>query len=299
MGVDQNNNGVFRYQETEFRASNAINASHFNVSPGYFAAIGTHLVAGRDFTWRDSTDAPRVAVVNLTFARRVLGTEQGVGLYYRSGRTPVQVIGIVEDGKYKSIGEDPRAALFTPILQVYDGTTYLLARSPRPEMAVAREMEEAIRDLDRSLPLYSVAPMRNLLDLAYFQARAAAWCLGAFGVLALMLAITGIYGLSAYTVSRRVREIGIRVAIGASPGQALRSGLGRMAAILTLGAIVGIAGGIACSAVLAHLVEQATPHDPFILGGVAATMIAVALLSCWAPARRAISIDPARSLRAE
>jgi hypothetical protein len=189
--------------------------------------------------------------------------------------------------------------MFRPILQNYNGTTYLLARSSRPASAVAREVESAIRGLDRDLPLYSVGPMQNLLDLAYFQARAAVWCLGAFGILALMLAVTGIYGLTAYTVSRRVREIGIRVAIGAQPGQVLRAVLGRIGAIVTLGAIAGIGGGVACSTVLAHVVEQAAPRDPLVLASVTATMIAAALLSCWAPARRAISVDPVRSLREE
>ncbi len=301
LGGDQSNNGVYRFQETEFRASHAIYVSPYNVSPGYLAAVGTRLLAGRDFAWRDGTEAPQVAIVNRAFARQILGTEQGVGLYFRRGSkaAAVQVVGIVEDGKYKSIAEDARPAMFRPILQNYNGTTYLLARSARAEGAVAREMETAIRALDRNLPLYSVGPMRNLLDIAYFQARAAVWCLGAFGALALMLAVTGIYGLSAYTVSRRVREIGIRVAIGAQSRQILRSVLGRLAAVLTLGAIAGIAGGVACSSLLAHVVEQAAPRDPLVLGGVAVTMLGVALLSGWGPARRAISVDPALSLRNE
>jgi predicted permease len=300
LGIDQSNNGVYRYQETDFRVSRTIAASPYNVSPGYFAAIGTRILAGRDFTWHDGPQAPQVAVVNQAFARQVLGTQNGVGMYFRQGpRNPVQVIGIVEDGKYRTIAEDPRPAFFRPILQNYNGTTYLLTRSARPEAAVAREVEQAIRGLDRSLPLYSVGPLRNLLDIAYFQARAAVWSLGAFGVLALMLAVTGIYGLSAYTVSRRVHEIGIRVAIGAQPRQVLRSVLGRMTMILTVGAVAGIAGGVACSTILAHVVQQAAPRDPLVLGGVAITMIVVALFSCWAPARRAISVDPVRSLRSD
>ncbi len=307
LGIDQSNHGVFRADEADLRMSKSIAASPYNVSPGYFAALGTRILAGRDFTWHDGPQAPPVALVNRAFARMVLRTENGVGQYFRDGSSAlVQVIGIVEDGRYKSLAEDPRPAMFRPMLQVYNGTTYLFARSARPEAAareteaaVAREMETAIRGLDRNLPLYSVAPLANLLDVAYFQARAAMWCLGAFGVLAVMLAVTGIYGLSAYTVSRRVREIGIRVAIGARPGQVLRSVLGRMAAILAVGAAAGIVAGVACSTVLAHVVQQAAPNDPLVLGGVAATMMAAALLSCLAPARRAISVDPTRSLRSE
>jgi hypothetical protein len=288
--------------ETDFRSSNAINASHYNVSPGFFKTIGTRLLEGRDFDSHDTGDAPRVAIVNRTFARQVLGTEHGVGLHYFGfwgPKHPVEVVGIVEDGKYKEIGEDPRPALFTPILETYSGTTYLFVRSPRLPATVARELESAIRGLERNLPVYSVGPLENLLDLAFFQARAAAWCLGAFGALAVMLAVTGIYGLSAYTVSRRAREIGIRVAIGAQPSQVLRSILGRMAAIIAIGACAGIAGGLVSARVLAHVVEQAAPGDPEVLLGVAATMVAAALVSCWPPARKAISIDPVKSLRSE
>jgi predicted permease len=312
LGVDQSSSGAFRYGETDFRASRAIRVSHYDVSPGYFRAIGTRLLAGRDFTWHDGAKSPLTAIVNQTFARKVLGAENGVGLYYRVGdlkQPPVQVIGIVEDGKYQGLTEDPRPAIFRPMLQNYSGTTYLLARAVHPqdaqredaqtEAARALRMEQAVRSLDRGLPLYSVGALENLLDVTFLQARAAAWALSAFGVLALMLAVTGIYGLSAYTVSRRVREIGIRVAIGAQPSQVLRSVLGRMALVLGAGALAGIAGGLACTAVLAHVAPQATPRDPMVLGGVAVTMLTVALLSCWAPARRAISVDPIRSLRHE
>ncbi|MGA3236799.1 MAG: ADOP family duplicated permease [Bryobacteraceae bacterium] len=307
LGVDQSSSGAFRYGETDFRASRAIRVSHYEVSPGYFRAIGTRLLTGREFTWHDDAKSPLTAIVNQTFARQVLGNQNGVGLYYRVGdlkQPPVQVIGIVEDGKYEGLTEDPRPAIFRPLLQEYSGTTYLLARAAHPEDAqpeavLALQMEQAVQRLDRGLPLYSIGALESLLDVTFFQARAAAWALSGFGLLALMLAVTGIYGLSAYTVSRRVREIGIRVAIGAQPSQVLQSVLGRMAVILGAGALAGIAGGIACTAVLAHVAPQATPRDPMVLAGVAVTMLAVALLSCWAPARRAISVDPIRSLRHE
>jgi predicted permease len=302
LGVDQSTGGAFRYAETDFRASRAIRVSHYEVSPGYFRAIGTRLLAGRDFTWHDDAKSPLTAIVNRTFARKVLGDQNGVGLYYRVSdlkQPPVQVIGIVEDGKYQGLTEDPRPAIFRPMLQNYSGTTYLLARAAHSEAALALRMEQAVQGLDRGLPLYSTGALENLLDVTFFQARAAAWALSAFGLLALMLAVTGIYGLSAYTVSRRVREIGIRVAIGAQPSQVLMSVLGRLAAVLGVGALAGLAGGIASTTVLAHVAPQTTPRDPVVLGGVAVTMLAVALLSCWAPARRAISVDPIRSLRHE
>ncbi len=302
LGVDQSTNGVYRSRETDFRSVNAIGASAYNVSPGFFAALGTRIVEGRDFTWHDDAKSPAVAIVNRSFAKQVLGTEHAAGMHYFGFgglKAPVEVVGVVEDGKYRGVSDDSWPAQFRPILQRYNGTTYLLARTARPADAVAREMEGAVRALDRNLPVYSVGPLENLLDLAYLQARAAAWCLSAFGILAVMLAVTGIYGLSAYTVSRRVREIGIRVAIGARPSQVLRALLGRMAAILSAGALAGIAGGVVSSTVIAHVVQQASPADPTVLAAVTSTMFAVALASCWAPARRAISADPLKSLRSD
>jgi len=138
-----------------------------------------------------------------------------------------------------------------------------------------------------------------MLDLAYLPARAATAALSAFGVLALMLAITGIYGLTAYTVSRRVREIGIRVAVGARGWQVLQSVLGRIGVLLAAGSAAGLAMGMASARLLASIVYQATPRDPWVLGGVGCTMALAALISAWIPARRAISVDPIRSLRHE
>jgi ABC-type antimicrobial peptide transport system permease subunit len=123
--------------------------------------------------------------------------------------------------------------------------------------------------------------------------------LTAFGLLAIMLAVTGIYGLAAYTVSRRVREIGVRVAVGAQPWQVLRSIMGRTGTLLLVGCAAGLAMGLASTRLLAGIVYQATARDPMVLGAVAATMALVALAAAWVPARRAVSVDPIRSLRHE
>jgi ABC-type antimicrobial peptide transport system permease subunit len=172
-------------------------------------------------------------------------------------------------------------------------------RSRLSDGEVSRQLRQAIASLDPELPLCALGSIDQLLGLAYFPAQAATVILTAFGVLAVMLAITGIYGLASYTVSRRVREIGIRVAVGACWWQVLGGVLGRLAILLSAGSVAGLLLGMAGTRFLASIVYQATPRDPVVLGGVALTMVAVALFSAWIRARRALSVDPIRSLRHE
>src|SRR5262249_53284236 len=151
------------------------------------------------------------AIVNQTFARRVLGSADAVGRRFRWGRNAwAEIVGVVEDGKYESLTETPKAAVFLPILQNYSSNVVLMGRSQRPEPELAAEMKQAIASLDPHLAVYGIGGLRQMLGLVYLPTHAAVIALGAFGVLAIMLSITGIYGLSAYTVSRRAKEIGIR-----------------------------------------------------------------------------------------
>jgi predicted permease len=300
LDINQNVNVVYRDRTVDFRTANRIRANWYSISPGYLATIGTKLLAGRDFTWHDDAHSPAVAIVNETFARTVVGAQNAVGRRFLAGPgDPVEVVGVVQDGKYQSLTEDPRNALFRPTLQEYDEATVLLARSPLPEAEMARALRRTMQSLDAQLPLYALGSVRQMLDLAYLPARGATIALGAFGVLALMLAITGIYGIAAYTVSRRVREIGIRVAVGARAGQVLRSVLGRTGVMLAAGSAAGLVLGLASARLLASIVFQASPRDPLVIGGVGATMALAALVSTWIPARRALSVDPIRSLRHE
>jgi len=299
LWLNQSTTSAFPAEETDLRPIRAISANHYNISPGYLAALGARLVAGRDFTWHDDAKAPAVAIVNRTFARVVLKTGDAVGRRIRAGGAVMQVAGVVEDGKYTSLTEQPRPVFYRCALQNYDDATVVLVRSRLPEFDIAPQLRKVVASLDPQLPLYALGSVRQLLGMAYFPARAATVLLTAFGVLAVMLAITGIYGLASYAVSRRVREIGIRVAVGARWWQVLRSVLGRMAVLLSAGSAVGLAMGLAATQLLASIVYQATPRDPLILGAVTGTMALVALLSAWIPARRAVSVDPIRSLRHE
>jgi predicted permease len=299
LWINQSSTISFPAEETDLRLFKGVWANHYNVSPGYLATLGTRLVAGRDFTWHDDAKAPLVAIVNQIFARQVLKTPDAVGRRIRAGGEVLQVAGVAEDGKYTSLTEQPRPVFYRCALQNYDDSTVVLVRSRLPDGEVVRQLRTLMASLDAQLPLYALGDVGQMLGMAYFPARAATMLLTAFGVLAVMLAITGIYGLASYTVSRRVREIGIRVAVGARWWQVLSSVLGRMALLLSAGSAAGLAMGLGATQLLASIVYHATPRDPLVLAAVAATMAAVALLSASIPARRAISVDPIRSLRHE
>jgi ABC-type antimicrobial peptide transport system permease subunit len=161
------------------------------------------------------------------------------------------------------------------------------------------EIRGAIAALDPELPLYGVGSLTQMLGFAFFPSQAAAAALSAFGILAMMLAATGIYGLVAYCVSRRVREIGIRVALGARPAQVLRLVLGKMAALLAAGSALGLVLALAAGQVLASIVYEASPRDPFVLVGVFVLMFVLGIFSSWLPARRALRIEPKTALHYE
>jgi predicted permease len=292
---------AFTDDSTDLRSSNAAaDAFKFSISPEYFHAASTALLSGRTFTWYDDKDSPRVAVVNQEFARKMFGSvTNAVGGYYKMPNgTRVQVVGMVQDGKYRSLTEDPEPAMFLPILQSPSSQTYLAVRSDRDPGQLVAAIRSAVRDLDASLPLY-IEPWNKELDSALFPSRVAAMALGVLGTMGAMLSITGIFGMAAYSVSKRLKELGIRMALGAQRKEVLQAALGRAFKLLAFGSFVGLLLGILASRVLSFIVYQATPRDPLVLTGVVLAMASLGLLATWIPARRALSIDPAILLRDE
>jgi predicted permease len=292
---------AFTDDKTDLRSSNAAaDAFKFSISPEYFHAASTALLSGRIFTWHDDKDSPRVAVINQEFARKVFGTvTNAVGGYYKMpDGTRLQVVGLVQDGKYRSLTEDPQPAMFLPILQSPSSQTYLAVRSDRnPEQLVAA-IRSTVRDLDASLPLY-IESWNKGLDTTLFASRVAAMALGVLGTMGAMLSITGIFGMAAYSISKRLKELGIRMALGAQRKEVLQAALGRAFKLLAFGSAAGLLLGILASRVLAFIVYQATPRDPLVLTGVVLAMALIGLLAAWIPAHRALSIDPAILLREE
>jgi predicted permease len=290
---------VFTEQTTDLSLSNAAaNAFLYNISPDYFHAAGTALLAGRPFTWHDDKNAPRVAVINQQFARRIFGSvTNAIGRNYKMpDGTGVQVVGIVEDGKYLSLAEEPQPAMFLPFLQAPSSVTRLVVRSDRDPQQLAAAMKTTLQDLDAGLP-FTIGPWT--MDAALFAPHVATVSLGVLGVMGAMLAVTGIFGMAAYSVSKRLRELGIRIALGAQRRGVLEAALARPLKLLALGSAAGLLLGILATRVLAFIVYQATPRDPLVLGGVVLAMVLLGLLATWIPAQRALSVDPAILLREE
>jgi predicted permease len=220
---------IFTDKTADLRPSNAAaRVIMFSISPEYLQVAGTPLLAGRDLTWHDDKNAPRVAVVNRLFARRMFGSAtNALGGYYKvDDGTRIQVVGVVEDGKYSpNITEDPRPAMFLPILQSPSTETWLVVRSTgNPQLAAA--IRSKLRDLDAGLPTF-VQTWNQAMDGALFPSRIAAVSLGILGVMGSILSVTGIFGLAAYSVSKRMRELGIRMALGAQRKEVLQAALGR------------------------------------------------------------------------
>ena len=301
LNVGWSANTVFRDSVTDYRMSNAAaDAMEYGVSPGYFRAAGTSLLQGRAFTWDDNKNSPRVAVVNREFARKLFGAAtNAVGHYFKIwGGTRVQVVGIVEDGKYKTLSEDPQPAMFMPILQSPSSWTWMIVRSNRNAQDLSPDIEKTLHALDSGLPI-TIATWDKELGTALLAARAASLALGVLGGLGAMLALTGIFGLAAYSVSKRLRELRIRIALGAQRKEVLGAALGRVFRLLTFGSAAGLLLGLAATKLLSFIVYQATPRDPFVLAGVVLTMLLIGIFAAWIPAQRALSADPLILLREE
>jgi predicted permease len=301
LGGGASSADVFTDQTTDFRPANvAADSFVYKVSPEYLHAARTALLSGRGFSWQDDKSAPRVAVVNQLFARRVFGSAaKALGRYFKTeDGTRVQVVGIVEDGKYYQLTEAPKTAMFLPFLQSPSSLTCLVVRSGRDQEQLAAAIRSTLRDLDASLPL-NIQTWTQGLDIALFPSHVATVSLGVLGLMGAMLSITGIFGMAAYSVSKRLRELGIRIALGAQRSEVLHAALGRAFKLLAFGSAAGLVLGLLATKVLAHIVYQATPRDPLVLAGVVLVMSLLGLLATWIPAQRALSVNPLILLREE
>ena len=203
--------------------------------------------------------------MNATFAHMLFGNAPAVGRHFLLFRAthPKEIVGVVEDGKYQSLTEEPQPAMFFPLAQERNSNdTVLVVRSGLQPAEMTASLNRIVTDINPGLP-FVVRSWRDALDLALFPARAATVALGIMGVLAAMLAITGIFGMAAYSVSRRMKELGIRVALGAARVQLIRAALGRPLVLLFLGSATGLISGVLASRLLAQVVYEATPGDPF------------------------------------
>ena len=301
LGVGGGDSYVFTDSTTDFRPTNqAADAMNFIVSPGYLQAAGTTLLAGRDLALSDDMKAPNVALVNREFAVKVFGSVQkAVGGHFKFyGGSRAEVVGVVENGKYRTLTEDQQPAMFFNFLQQQASGTWILVRSNRDPGEISNALERTVHGLDPSLPL-TVRTWNREMGWALFAARVATVALGVLGLLGAMLAVTGIFGMASYTVSKQLRELGIRMALGARRKQVLRAALGRAFVLLTVGSVAGMVLGVLASKVLAFIVYQAAPRDPVVLGGVILAMLALGLAAAWVPAQKALRVNPMILMREE
>jgi predicted permease len=301
LGVGGGDSTVYSDTTTDYRPSNSVaDAMNYIISPGYLEAAGTRLLAGRNLSLGDDKKAPTVALVNRQFAVKVFGSvEKAIGGHFKlGGGDRVEVAGVVEDGKYRTMTENQMPAMFFSFKQQNISWTWLLVRSKRDPQELAQALERALHGLDSSLPLV-IRPWTQELDAALFASRVATVALGVLGLLGAMLAVTGVFGMASYVVSKRLRELGIRMALGAGRREILRTALGRALRLLAIGSAAGVALGVLGTRVLSSIVYQATPNDPLVLGGVTVTMLFLGLMAAWIPARRALAVDPLILLREE
>jgi predicted permease len=275
----------------------AIDASQNIVTPGYFRTLGLPLIAGRNFTASDRTDAPAVAIVNETLARRAWPGETAVGkrLVLGVSRRPIEIVGVVRAAKYRTIGEPPNPFFYVPAAQRYETVAWILLRPTGP--SAVPQVRAVIREMDPNLPIVQAASLAEMTAFTLFPQRLAAWLAAIVSTIGVLLAALGVYGVTAYHVNQRTREIGVRLALGALRGQVLGLILrhaGRLA-------VVGTTCGLAIAAVLTRLLEGmlygVRPLDPVSFAGGAIVLGALAFIASLVPATRAASINPVDALR--
>jgi macrolide transport system ATP-binding/permease protein len=288
------------------RGANAPLSMVSAIEQDYFKALSVPLVAGRAFTDADREDSTRVVVVNETLARRFFpGTDPAQGalrrrISFQSDAGPwMEIVGVARDGKYWTIGEAPQLFVYSPLEQSYSQTATLVVRSEGDPRSLANAIRAEVSKLDPSLPLFDVKTMEEHMGVSLFPARVAATLLGSFGLLALLLAAMGVYGVVSYSVAQRTREIGIRLALGARARDVLRLVAGRGMLLVTVGIVAGLAFALVLTRFMEGVLYGVSATDALTFTLVVVLLAAVALLACLVPARRATKVDPMVALRHE
>src|SRR6266496_1676519 len=290
---------VFPPGTTEFTLNNSVLAPYrFTISPGYLEAAGTRLLRGRDVSWRDTAQTPYVAIVNETFARKMWGETPAIGQRFIFLDHLRKVVGVVEDGKYHEMQESPQSVVFLPLSQSEQWFGTFVVRSSRAQNEMAAALERTLSGLEPNA-IITVESWPDAMVGALFPARAAAAALGVMGLLAAMVAVTGIFGMAAYNVSRRMKELGIRVALGARTKHVISAAVGRPIMLLEVGSLVGLLFGVFASRLLGQIVYQANPRDPVVVVGAVLTMALLGITASAIPALRALAVDPSKLLREE
>jgi putative ABC transport system permease protein len=275
------------------------------ISPGYFATLGIPLVRGRTFTERDAAGAPDVVIINAAAARRYWPDEDAIGrridITFADQPRWFQIVGIVGDVKHASLEQDTDPEAYMPYGQApFRGNARRLAIVVRTQAALAAmapRLRSAVTELDRNQPIGQVSAMEDVISASVAPRRLNLWLVGAFALVALVLTAAGLYGVMSYLVAQRTREIGVRMALGASPASVLMLMLRQAGRMMALGIGIGVAGALALTRTLGSLLFGVTSSDPAIYAGVSLLLTVVALLAVTIPSSRAAGIDPLSALR--
>ncbi len=292
------------YPETELTGVDpeGIDTDYAVVGPEYFRTLGVPILAGRGFEASDTEQSQPVVMVNRTFAERYWPGDDAVGRQLRDGGATddiFTIVGVTADGKYRALGEDPRPYVYFPYAQRFSGMMYAVARTAGEARDLVPTVRAFIRELDPHLPIFDLMTVPEHLQLMLFLPRALAGLLAGLGLLSLILGTTGLYGIIAYDVSRRTREVGIRMSVGARRSQVLwlilRDGL----KLVITGTVLGLIVAVPFTGLLRSLLFGITPLDPVTYAGVAILFLLVAVAATLTPARRASAVDPVNALRVE
>ncbi len=290
---------VFPPGTTELTLNNSVLSPYgFTISPGYLETARTRLLRGRDVSWRDTTKTPYVALVNETFARKMWGDTPVIGQHFIFLDHLREVVGVTEDGKYHEIQDSPQPVVYLPLPQNEKANTTFVVRSDRAQNEMAAAIERTLTGFEPNAQI-TVQSWPDVMEGALFSARAAAAALGVMGLLAAAVAVTGIFGMATYNVSRRMKELGIRVALGARSRHVISTAVGRPIVLLAVGSLVGLLLEIFASRLLGQIVYQANPRDPVVVVGAVLTMAVLGLAASAIPALRALAVDPSKLLREE
>jgi len=284
------------------------------VTPGWFDTIGVRLLRGRDFTETEAEnkDSPRVLIIDEMMAKKLFPKRDALGQHLRytlppSDGTPndFTIVGIVSQHRHEVLGDEPPRRIFAPLAQAYSGQVILQVRLTRADRAAVNAMiptvRQTLRQVDPMLPVLRIEPFENIVEknVELWAIRFAAILFGIFGGIALLLAVVGVYGVKAYAVARRTREIGIRMALGADRSDVF-SLIMKQGALQTAFALaVGLLLALGLGRVLATMLYQVSPSDPWSLIAASVMLGAAALLACFLPARRAMRVTPMTALRTE
>jgi predicted permease len=278
-----------------------MNVFQNKIGPGFFATLGIPLLAGRDFTNADGAKAPQRVIVNERFAKHYFGDENTIGrrIRFRREKDSIEIVGVVRDGKIVSLREKPQRCVYLPYAQSQVGFMTFYARTTQEPSAAAQTLREEVHRQDPNLPIFNVKTMESQIDESLFMDRLVAALSASFGALATLLAAVGLYGVMAYMVGRRTREIGIRMALGADRREVLRLVMKEVVGVAAAGIGIAVLASLAMGRLIQSQLLDVSVRDPWVIGGAIVALAIVALLAGFLPALRATRVDPLTALRYE